>query len=110
MPEEYYFEQIELAWQRLQQAPRILSPTDWHNMEAWYAGGIPLTAVLVGMERTFEHFRPKSPGERIYTLYYCWPEILKAASDMSVETYWERQREKVGLKHPRPFHRGKKIL
>ena len=111
MPEQNYFEQIQLTWQRHQGKSLILSPVDWGYMEAWQEAGIPLTAVLLGIERSFENFKPKSPGERINTLRYCWPEILKAASEMSVDTYWERRRtEKVGLKHPRPFHRGKKYL
>ena len=111
MPDAYYFEQIETAWQRHQPRYLILSPVDWGFIDAWNEAGIPLTAVLLGIERTFENFRPQWPGNRPRTLRYCWPEILKAWRELAdVERETGPAAPRIGLKIPRPPHRGKKYL
>lgn len=111
MQAEEYFEQIESVW--LRQKPRnlILSSNDLGEIEAWWQAGIPLAAVLAGIDRTFRSFKPKFHGDTPRGLHYCSPEIFKAASESSVEGHWESRRaEKIGLKIPRPPHRGKKYL
>jgi hypothetical protein len=80
--EEFYFQQIEAAFQAGAGAPLILSPTQWQLIAAWFEARVPLTAALVGIQRSFERFRPRYRGERITSLYYCAPEIMKAASEI----------------------------
>lgn len=82
MQDTYYFEQIFAAWQSHHPRTLLLSPVDWEFIQSWKDAGIPLIAVLIGIDRSFERFQPKHPGDRPRTLRYCWPETLKAWRDL----------------------------
>jgi len=48
-----YFTEIEECFQRARGSPTLLSTLDWALIESWKDAGIPLEAVLTGIERTF---------------------------------------------------------
>ena len=58
----------------------MLSALDWALIESWKDAGIPLEAVLTGIERTFEkyHKRPRR-FRKVNSLAYCSQEVLRAA-------------------------------
>jgi len=77
-----YFTEIEEGFQRGRGAPALLSTLDWALIESWKEAGIPLEAVLTGIERTFEkyHKRPKQ-FRKVNSLAYCSQEVLRAAEE-----------------------------
>ena len=74
-----YFTEIEECFQRARGATILLSTLDWALIESWKEAGIPLEAVLTGIERTFEkyHKRPQR-FRKVNSLAYCSQEVLRA--------------------------------
>ena len=78
-----YFTEIEEHFQRRWGGVLRLSPLDWVLMETWRDAGIPLKAVLRGIDVTFEHYeRRPSKTRKINGLGFCSQEVLAAAEDM----------------------------
>ena len=78
-----YFTEIEEHFQRRWGGVLRLSPLDWVLMETWRDAGIPLEAVLRGIDVTFEHYeRRPSRTRKINGLGFCSQEVLAAAEDM----------------------------
>jgi hypothetical protein len=78
-----YFTEIEEHFQRRWGGILRLSPLDWVLMETWRDAGIPLEAVLRGIDRTFEHYEKRpSKTRKINGLGFCSQEVLAAAEDM----------------------------
>jgi hypothetical protein len=78
-----YFTEIEEHFQRRWGGILRLSPLDWVLMETWRDAGIPLQAVLRGIDVTFEHYeRRPSKTRKINGLGFCSQEVLAAAEDM----------------------------
>lgn len=77
-----YFTEIEERYRRCRATPTLLSPLDWALIESWKDGGIPLNAVLTGVERSFEKFakRPRR-YRKVNSLAYCTQEVLRAAEE-----------------------------
>jgi len=75
-----YFTEIEECFQRARGSPTLLSTLDWALIESWKEAGIPLEAVITGIERTFEkyHRRPRR-FQKVNSLAYCSQEVLRAA-------------------------------
>lgn len=75
-----YFTEIEECFQHARGATALLSALDWALIESWKEAGIPLEAVLTGIERTFEkyHKRPQR-FRKVNSLAYCSQEVLRAA-------------------------------
>ncbi len=78
-----YFTEIEEHFQRRWGGILRLSPLDWVLIEVWKDAGIPLEAVLRGIDVTFEHYerRPRN-ARKINSLGRCAQEVLAAAEDM----------------------------
>jgi hypothetical protein len=77
-----YFTEIEEHFQR--RRGRIhLSPLDWALIETWKDAGIPLEAVLRGIDAAFDKFdqRP-SKSQKVNSLAYCAQAVLVAAEHM----------------------------
>jgi len=76
-----YFTEIEEHFQRARNSGLfLLSPLDWAMIETWKEAGIPLEAVLKGIDRAFEKWRArKIKTRRINSLAYCAQEVLAAA-------------------------------
>ncbi|MGH9435776.1 MAG: hypothetical protein ACRD06_07230 [Terriglobia bacterium] len=75
-----YFTEVEECFRRHRGSPSLLSTLDWALVESWKEAGIPLEAVCVGIERTFEKYarRPRR-FTKVNGLAYCSQQILLAA-------------------------------
>ncbi len=89
MTENYfnYFTEIEEHFQRARGTGLfLLSPLDWALIEAWKNGGIPLEAVLRGIDQAFEKWRSRPPRARIHqvnSLAYCAQAVAAEAQAMA---------------------------
>jgi hypothetical protein len=78
-----YFTEIEEHFQRRFGSILLLSTVDWVLMETWKDAGIPLEAVLRGIDVTFEHYeRRPSKTRKVNGLGFCSQEVLAAAEAM----------------------------
>lgn len=79
-----YFTEIEQHFQRKRGAQIFLSPVDWALIESWKDAGIPLEAVLTGIDHAFEKFESgrRSDHARPRALAYCAAAVLDAAEAM----------------------------
>jgi hypothetical protein len=77
-----YFTEIEECFQR--RRGRIqLSPLDWALIETWKDAGIPLEAVLRGIDTAFDKYEQRpSKSQKINSLAYCAQAVLVAAEEM----------------------------
>ncbi len=88
MTENYfnYFTEIEDHFQRARGTGLfLLSPLDWALIEAWKNAGIPLEAVLRGIDQAFEKWRARPPRGRIHmvnSLAYCAQAIAAEVQAM----------------------------
>jgi hypothetical protein len=78
-----YFTEIEHRYQKRRGTGLLLSTVDWALIETWKDAGIPLEAVLRGIDETFDKYekRPAKP-KKINSLTYCSQEVLSAAEEM----------------------------
>jgi hypothetical protein len=78
-----YFTEIEEQFQRRRGSGLMLSTLDWALIEIWKDAGIPLEAVLRGIDATFDHWEQRrSKTRKINGLAFCSQEVLAAAEDM----------------------------
>ena len=78
-----YFTEIEEHFQRRRGSILLLSTLDWALIETWKDAGIPVVAVLRGIDQTFDTYeRRPSKTRRINGLGFCAQEVLAAAEDM----------------------------
>jgi hypothetical protein len=78
-----YFTEIEEHFQKRRGSGLLLSTLDWALIETWKDAGIPLEAVLRGIEAAFERYeRRPSKNRKVNSLAYCAQEVLAAAEDM----------------------------
>ncbi len=85
MVENYfnYFTEIEEHFQRRRGTLLILSTLDWALIETWKDAGIPVEAVLRGIDATFDKYdRRPVKTRKINGLGYCSQEVLAVAEDM----------------------------
>ncbi len=83
-----YFTEIE---ERFRQARGtglfLLSPLDWALIETWKNAGIPLEAVLRGIDKAFATWRSRQGGKRktrmINSLTYCTQAVVEEAEAMA---------------------------
>ncbi len=80
-----YFTEVEEHFQRVRgTALFLLSPLDWALIETWKDSGVPLEAVLRGIDAAFEKWRArKSKVRMVNSLAYCAQEVLTAAQAMT---------------------------
>ena len=79
-----YFTEVEERFQQARgTALFLLSPLDWSLIEDWKNGGVPLEAVLRGIDRAFEKWRSgRSKIRTINSLAYCAQAVLEEAEAM----------------------------
>jgi hypothetical protein len=82
-----YFTEIEEHFQRRRGTLTLLSPLDWALMEIWKDSGIPLEAVLRGIDTSFDKWekRPKRT-RKINGLAFCAQAVLVTAEEMAEAT------------------------
>ena len=78
-----YFTEIEERYLQRRGGGLLLSTLDWALIETWKDAGIPLQAVLRGIDAAFDKYdqRP-SKTKKINSLAYCSQEVLAAAEEM----------------------------
>jgi hypothetical protein len=78
-----YFTEIEERYLRRRGGGLLLSTLDWALIETWKDAGIPLEAVLRGIDAAFDKYdqRP-SKTKKINSLAYCSQAVLATAEDM----------------------------
>jgi hypothetical protein len=80
-----YFTEVE---EHFQQARRtalfLLSPLDWALVETWKNAGVPLEAVLRGIDSAFDKWRQKKTRtQAVNSLAYCAQAVMKEAEAMT---------------------------
>jgi hypothetical protein len=78
-----YFTEIESYFWKKRGAHLLVSPLDWAIMEAWQKAGVPLEAVLKGIDNAFESYRRSRRGANkpLKSLAYCTDAVLEAAEE-----------------------------
>src|SRR5438067_7644598 len=64
----------------------MLSTLDWALIETWKDAGIPLEAVLRGIDAAFDTYDRKparAKTRKVNSLAYCAQEVLAAAAEMT---------------------------
>jgi hypothetical protein len=78
-----YFTEIEERFLQRRGGGLLLSTLDWALIETWKDAGIPLEAVLRGIDEAFDGYeRRPSRTKKINGLAYCSQLVLAAAEDM----------------------------
>jgi len=78
-----YFSEIEEHFQRRRGSILICSPLDWALMEMWKEAGIPVEAVLRGIDAAFDKYdRRAKKTRKVNSLAYCQQEVLSAVEDL----------------------------
>ena len=78
-----YFTEIEERFLRRRGGGLLLSTLDWALIETWKEAGIPLEAVLRGIDEAFDSYeRRPSKTKKVNGLAYCSQLVLAAAEDM----------------------------
>jgi hypothetical protein len=77
-----YFTEIEEHFQRRRGRIQV-SPLDWALIETWKDAGLPLEAVLRGIDAAFDKYEERpSKSQKINSLAYCAQAVLVAAEEM----------------------------
>ncbi len=78
-----YFTEIEEHFLRRRGSGLLLSTLDWALIEIWKDAGVPLAAVLRGIDAAFDRYdqRP-SKTKKVNSLAYCSQEVLAATEEM----------------------------
>ena len=80
-----YFTEIEDHFQQARGTGLfLLSPLDWALIESWKNGGVPLEAVLRGIDAAFEKWRTrKVKTQMVNSLAFCAQAVLTEAQIMA---------------------------
>ena len=90
-----YYTEIEEHFCRRRGTLLTVSTLDWALMTTWKDAGIPLEAVLRGIDEAFEKYeRRPSNAQKINGLAYCAQAVLTAAEEMKEAA--------VGASHEKP--------
>ena len=103
-----YFTEIEDYFWRKRGAHLLVSPLDWAIVETWQKAGIPLPAVLKGIDRAFESWgrsRRAAGGRQLKSLAYCVDAVLDAAAEAQEAAAGTGPEVKVSRPAAEPFSR-----
>jgi hypothetical protein len=80
-----YFTEVEEHFQRARgSALFLLSPLDWALIESWKNGGVPLQAVLRGIDAAFEKWRAKkSRTHMLNSIAYCAQAVAEETKSIA---------------------------
>jgi len=98
-----YFTEIEEHFQRRRGTLLLLSTLDWALIESWKDAGIPLEAVLRGIDTAFDRWeRRPSKTRKVNGLAWCSQEVLAAAEQIAEAAVGSaRQPRETGVEHQR---------
>jgi hypothetical protein len=80
-----YFTEIEERFQQRRGSILLLSTLDWALIDTWREAGIPLEAVLRGIDQAFDRYdarKSKAHLRRVNGLAWCAQEVMTAAENM----------------------------
>jgi len=82
-----YFTEIEERFLQRRGSLLLLSTLDWALIEAWREAGLPLAAVLRGIDNAFDKhdaraLKAKSRLRKVNSLAWCAQEVMAAAEQM----------------------------
>ncbi len=80
-----YFTEIEERFQQRRGSLLLLSTLDWALIETWRDAGIPLDAVLRGIDAAFDKYearQKKARMRRINGLAWCAQAVIEAAEEL----------------------------
>jgi hypothetical protein len=80
-----YFTEIEERFQQRRGAILLLSTLDWALIETWREAGIPLDAVLRGIDAAFDKYeqrQKKARMRRVNGLAWCAQAVMQAAEEL----------------------------
>jgi hypothetical protein len=103
-----YFTEIEDYFWRKRGAHLLVSPLDWAIVETWQKAGIPLEAVLKGIDRAFETYarsRRAAAGRQMKSLAYCVDAVLDAAAEAAEAGTGSGPEVKAASARAEPFSR-----
>ncbi|HXC88264.1 MAG TPA: hypothetical protein VNU23_10775 [Candidatus Cybelea sp.] len=80
-----YFTEIETYFWKKRGTHLLVSPLDWAIIETWQRAGVPLEAVMKGIDHAFESYRRsrRGGGKPLTSLVYCTDAVLQAAEEQS---------------------------
>lgn len=80
-----YFTEVEEHFQKARGTGLFLmSPLDWALVESWKNAGIPLAAVLRGIDEAFEKWRSrKNRTQMVNSLAYCVQAVMQESQAMA---------------------------
>ncbi len=81
-----YFTEIEERFQQRRGSILLLSTLDWALIETWREAGIPLEAVLRGIDAAFDKYESRQKRarmQRINGLAWCAQAVMQAAMELS---------------------------
>jgi len=102
-----YFTEIEEYFWRKRGAHLLVSPLDWAIVETWQRAGIPLEAVLRGIDSAFESYQRsrRGAGRPLKSLAYCVDAVLDAAAEKQESSAGTGPAPKRKEKKTEPFSR-----
>jgi len=80
-----YFTEIEERFQQRRGAILLLSTLDWALIETWQEAGIPLEAVLRGIDTAFDKYESRQKRgrmRRVNGLAWCSQAVMEAAEEL----------------------------
>ena len=78
-----YFTEIEEHYLRRRGTHLLLSTLDWALIETWKSAGVPLEAVLRGVDEAFDKYDQRPARSRkVNSLAYCSQAVMAAAEEM----------------------------
>ncbi len=80
-----YFTEVEERFQQRRGSLLLLSTLDWALIEAWREAGVPLEAVLRGIDAAFDKYEARQQRgrmRRINGLAWCAQAVMQAADEM----------------------------
>jgi hypothetical protein len=102
-----YFTEIEAYFWKKRGAHLLVSPLDWAIMEAWQKAGVPLEAVLKGIDNAFESYQRSRRGANkpLKSLAYCTDAVLEAAEEQQEAAAGSASKKNRAVEHE-AFSRG----
>jgi len=105
-----YFTEIEERFQQRRGALLLLSTLDWALIETWRDAGIPLEAVLRGIDDAFDKYEARQKRghmRRVNGLAWCAQAVMDAAEELreastgTAQTNEAKEERDSGFEHER---------